>query len=53
MFVTGYAPRSVDSRFTAVPILQKPVLQEDLAATLQQVLAGPQRLTEASGAAAE
>jgi two-component SAPR family response regulator len=53
VFVTGYAPRSVDPRFTAVPILQKPVLQEDLAATLERVLAGPQRLTEASGAAAE
>jgi len=53
VFVTGYAPRSVDPRFTDVPILQKPVLQEDLAATLERVLAGPQRLAEAPGAAAE
>ena len=40
MFVTGYAPRSVDPRFTAVPILQKPVLQDELADILQRVLAG-------------
>lgn len=54
VFVTGYAPRSVDPRFTAVPILQKPVLQDDLASTLQRVLTGPQALAkEASGAAAE
>jgi CheY-like chemotaxis protein len=38
VFVTGYAPRSVDPRFTAVPILQKPVLQEDLAGILQNIL---------------
>ena len=54
VFVTGYAPRSVDARFTAVPILQKPVLQDELASVLQQLLAGPQRRPErASGAAAE
>jgi len=53
VFVTGYAPRSVDPRFTHVPILQKPVLQDDLAAILDRVLAGPQRVAEASGAAAE
>jgi len=38
VFVTGYAPRSVDPRFTDVPILQKPVLQEDLAEMLQNIL---------------
>src|SRR6185437_4882666 len=54
IFVTGYAPRSVDTRFTSVPILQKPVLQDDLAAILEQVLTGsPQRAKTASGAAAE
>jgi CheY-like chemotaxis protein len=37
VFVTGYAPHSVDPRFTAVPILQKPVLQEDLADILQTI----------------
>jgi two-component sensor histidine kinase/DNA-binding response OmpR family regulator len=53
IFVTGYAPRSVDARFTAVPILQKPVLQDELAAVLEKVLAGPQRrVQKASGAAA-
>jgi len=39
VFVTGYAPRNVDPQFTAVPILQKPVVQEDLAGVLQDVLA--------------
>src|SRR6185437_11405767 len=54
IFVTGYAPRSVDARFTTVPILQKPVLQDELAAVLEKVLAGPQRrIQKASGAAAE
>ena len=38
VFVTGYAPRSVDPRFTAVPILQKPILQEDLADILKDIL---------------
>ncbi len=53
IFVTGYAPRSVDARFTAIPILQKPVLQDELAAMLEQVLTGPRRTKAASGAAAE
>jgi CheY-like chemotaxis protein len=39
VFVTGYAPRSVDPRFIQVPILQKPILQDELAGTLQHVLA--------------
>ncbi len=38
VFVTGYAPRNVDPKFIAVPILQKPVVQEDLASVLQDVL---------------
>jgi len=51
IFVTGYAPRSVDARFTAVPILQKPVLQDDLAAILEEVLAGPPRRAKAASGA--
>jgi hypothetical protein len=39
LFVTGYAPRSVDPRFVQVPILQKPILQDELAGMLQHVLA--------------
>jgi PAS domain S-box-containing protein len=39
LFVTGYAPRSIDPRFAAVPILQKPVMQEELASALQTMLA--------------
>jgi two-component sensor histidine kinase/CheY-like chemotaxis protein len=38
LFVTGYAPRTVDPRFASVPILQKPVLEEELATMLQKVL---------------
>jgi len=45
IFVTGYAPRNVDPQFTAVPILQKPVIQEDLAGVLQDVL-GPKTAKE-------
>jgi two-component sensor histidine kinase/DNA-binding response OmpR family regulator len=41
VFVTGYAPRSVDPRFTSVPILQKPVLEDDLVELLQTLLAAP------------
>ena len=39
VFVTGYAPRGVDSRFQAVPVLQKPVAEEELASTLKAILA--------------
>ena len=39
VFVTGYAPRGVDSRFHAVPVLQKPVAEEELARTLKSMLA--------------
>jgi len=38
LFVTGYAPHTIDPRFSSVPILQKPVLEEQLAATLKKVL---------------
>lgn len=37
-FVTGYAPHSIDPRFASIPILQKPILEEELAATLQKVV---------------
>ena len=38
VFVTGYAPSSVDQRFAQVPILQKPVLQNELAGALGEIL---------------
>ena len=38
VFVTGYAPHTIDQRFAAIPILQKPVLEEQLAMALQKVL---------------
>jgi two-component sensor histidine kinase/ActR/RegA family two-component response regulator len=38
LFVTGYAPHTIDPRFSAIPILQKPVLEEQLATALQKVL---------------
>ena len=38
LFVTGYAPGSLDPRFTQVPILQKPVVQDELAGALNRVL---------------
>ena len=40
LFVTGYAPHSIDPRFAAVPMLQKPVLEEQLAMALKRCLAG-------------
>lgn len=53
VFVTGYAPHSVDARFAEVPILQKPVLQDELARTLERVLATarhrPRRASSAAG----
>jgi len=39
VFVTGYAPRGVDPRFGAVPVLQKPVAEADLIRTLKTILA--------------
>ena len=38
LFVTGYAPRSLDPRFTLVPVLQKPVVRDELAGALTLVL---------------
>ena len=38
LFVTGYAPRSVDPRFLKVPILQKPIVQGELTDALNLVL---------------
>jgi len=38
LFVTGYAPGSLDPRFTQVPILQKPVVQDELAGALDLML---------------
>ena len=37
-FVTGYAPHTIDPRFAAIPILQKPVLEEQLSTALRKVL---------------
>lgn len=39
VFVTGYAARGVDPRFGAIPVLQKPVMEAELARTLRTVLA--------------
>jgi two-component sensor histidine kinase/DNA-binding response OmpR family regulator len=38
IFVTGYAPSSVDPRFAQVPVLQKPVLQSELTSALGEIL---------------
>jgi PAS domain S-box-containing protein len=38
LFVTGYSPHTIDARFSSIPILQKPVLEEQLATALQKVL---------------
>jgi two-component sensor histidine kinase/CheY-like chemotaxis protein len=38
LFVTGYAPHTIDARFSSIPILHKPVLEEQLAMTLKTVL---------------
>jgi len=51
LFVTGYAPHSVDPRFASIPILQKPVLEEQLAETLQRVLGKRQSLETRSSLA--
>jgi two-component sensor histidine kinase/CheY-like chemotaxis protein len=39
LFVTGYSPLTMDPRFGSVPMLQKPVLEEELASALETVLA--------------
>ena len=38
VFVTGYGAHSLDPRFTRVPVLQKPVVQDELAGALDRVL---------------
>jgi len=38
-FLTGYDPRSLDSGFSKVPVLQKPVEPEQLRRTIQSLLA--------------
>ncbi|HVW72516.1 MAG TPA: response regulator [Rhizomicrobium sp.] len=38
VFVTGYAPQALDKRFNAVPILQKPVAEDELVKTLNAIL---------------
>ena len=38
VFVTGYAPHTIDSRFSSIPIVQKPVLEEQLATALKKAL---------------
>jgi DNA-binding response OmpR family regulator len=50
LFVTGYAPRSLDPRFDSVPILQKPVVQDELAGALNLVLGGASGLQRVASA---
>jgi len=51
VFLTGYAGDSIDERFSAVPILRKPVAREALETALQIVLAEKsERNREASAA---
>jgi PAS domain S-box-containing protein len=40
LFVTGYAAHSIDPRFVSVPILQKPIVEDQLATMLQKLLGG-------------
>ena len=51
LFVTGYAPNSVDSRFAAIPMLQKPVLEEELSMALKRMLGGQPAANELPSAA--
>ena len=46
LFVTGYAPHTIDPRFSSIPILQKPVLEEQLIMALQKVLGHQPALQE-------
>jgi hypothetical protein len=43
LFVTGYGQHSLDPRFGRVPVLQKPVVQDELAGALSRVLGQPSR----------
>ncbi|MBV9550907.1 MAG: response regulator [Alphaproteobacteria bacterium] len=38
VFLTGYSPDGVETRFCDVPVLQKPVMQETLEGTLESLL---------------
>jgi CheY-like chemotaxis protein len=51
VFVTGYASNSVDPRFSSVPILQKPVLQDELAGALGEILEKPKAIKQGVSAA--
>jgi len=44
LFVTGYGQHSLDPRFTRVPVLQKPVVQDELAGALSRVLGSASRV---------
>ena len=48
LFVTGYGQHSLDPRFNRVPVLQKPVVQDELAGALNRVLGGPSRAKAAA-----
>lgn len=39
VFVTGYAPDSVDGRFSHIPIIQKPIPRDELASAIAQAVA--------------
>ncbi len=43
LFVTGYGQHSLDPRFNWVPVLQKPVVQDELAGALSRVLGSASR----------
>jgi two-component sensor histidine kinase/DNA-binding response OmpR family regulator len=47
LFVTGYGQHSLDPRFTRVPVLQKPVVQDELAGALSRVLGSDSRMKAA------
>jgi two-component sensor histidine kinase/CheY-like chemotaxis protein len=46
LFVTGYAPHTIDPRFASIPILQKPVLEEQLSTALQRVLGRQEAMSQ-------
>jgi two-component sensor histidine kinase/CheY-like chemotaxis protein len=49
VFVTGYAPDSIDERFSHVPLIQKPIPREALAKALRQQLGAHRRVSVATG----
>ncbi len=48
VFVTGYAPDSIDERFSHVPLIQKPIPREALAKALRQQLGAHRRVSAAT-----